>query len=883
MPRRLRAGFLSLPEKGPDPSLDNGNIVSEVGPPETVFLDCYNKDFLCYNLRKHRKYRTPMHVFGKMYLGGAYSAFTPDIVTLPAVGTRNVINPLLTPEQIRLISMYRYVNGDVYWIIHVPAPLGVGVLIEVFAPELDSSTTTRSVRFRPSGVTTIAVSCPWSNDLTMVPTGSGRVGQSGGALGIRIVEDNTTDQVNTPLNITLYCCVTSVVCTSKIVDDFEGNRLAAFNFTPQPDPPTPEVSAFVEHGDDEEKPSAEVTAEGVAELHEQNVIDDTPASEIAVPAEEPVGKPTVPKGSRSTKNQTGIPGARWIEAMTFTIGPNNFLVWQNLTLDPRNLTARGENISLAYRRNVWVSGSEKAGYARTLKTKIIITRPPSISGVIEVQDSRNNSSRYLVEFGGNVEVDLMLRNHAGVAPQARPRYYNNRFVRTDEAQVDWRYRVTGFNRTSDIADVSVRVLVRQGNAYFDVPTKPRPQATTLGWLVEEFKEFTEKKDLQYLAGEEIRGFIEHGDEDNGNFRAILNAPRILNTMARDDQGNNNYDSEQFVTAEAGEGGYYGETNPGGAFNEDIDQDNFAVEIWRGMLPVGAITTIPLNLSLVEDESGTGGLSTIAQKFQRFAHVVASKEGNLGPQIGSYTIDCRLPTTIAGQISHVSLPGDMLDEAAVFAFGLGDILSMATSALQAVGGPALSAGISAGRAIFDVIKSIGGKTSEQSNSDTANMPSLSGPIDISRFVNLLKPVLTNELADPTFGALLVQARDFIDSAGIPLTEIPARVWARMNDAQVERSVFDRLLTPSNTMVNEVRIPYDRWSYLVDLFGSHPNTFKPGTHQNTCWLKFMSLVRKHAMKQSVTSLSLKEILEYEVSEEDADAIDSILVSKRLTLLP
>jgi hypothetical protein len=755
------------------------------------------------------------------------------------------------------MKMYRNCQADFLWIVHIPSPIGVGVLVEVFAPEMDLRTKTRSVRFRPAGVNTVAFYVPWSNDLSMVRQDTGRVGQSGGAITIRVVEDNTTDQVNTPLLVTVYQATINVKVTSKIPSTEEYESIEGLNFIPQAGPT--DTGIFTEHGGDE--PTVEVQAEGVGNIAEQIELDATPASELAPETERPTAKTSIPKGSRSTRNQTGLPNTRWFEAQVFTAGTDALLSWQNLTIDPYNLTTRGENISKAYRRNVWVSGASKAGYVRTLKSKIIVARPPSVSGVLEFQDSRNDSSRYLVEFGGNVEIDLVPRHFSGATIQARPRYYNNRYLRTDEAMVDWRYRVTGFNRTADTADVSVRLLLKVGDSYFDVPTKPRAQTGVLGWLVDQFRDFVERKDLQILAGEAIEGFVEHGD----------------------DEGENTFESSDKVAPFAGEGSYEGEINYGGAFDEDLDQDDFAVEIWSGNLPVGEVVAIPLNLSVAPDLAGAGGLSTIAQKFERNAHVIPTGEGNLGPSIGFYTIETRLPATISGQISHVSLPGDMTDDAAAFAFGLGSILSMATSALQAVGGPTLSAGITAGRAIFDVIKNIGGRIVNTSNSDSANQPSASGPIDVSRFINFLKPILENEIEDPTFGSLLVQARDFIGYDGAEITQIPARIWARMNKSMVERSLFDRLITPENTMVNEILIPYDRWGHIVDLFGGHPNTFKAGTHQNACWLKFISVIRKEALKSEVTTLSLKQILEYEVTEEDELAIATIMRNKQLTLLP
>lgn len=856
MPRRICAGFSTLVSNSKDPSLDDGNIISEVGLPHLIKFDVYtDKPILTYFLRPQKPLRIPGHVFGKMMLGDAYAALVPRIVAQPAVGTSIVLQPTVTQEQNDLISHYKTIRAHCLWIIHVPAPLGVGVFLEVYAPEIDPRTKTRGLKWKPAGVNTIAVMAPWSNDLTVVDRKVGRVGQSGGAIVIRTIEDNTTETVNTPLNITVYQATLGVVCTGKVQSD-EMYSIPGLRFIDATPPATSETITL--HGDDEGQ-STEVNAEGIADLPEQVAPEVTPATVLTPEVEKHVGEPKTLVSSRKTaKPQQGAVGTKWFEAEAIIVGGSDLLTWKNMSIDPAKLGRKGENISLAYKRNVWVTGSNASGYVKTLQIKAVIARSPQISGLIEMVDSRNDSNRYLVEFGGNVEFPLAPAKFTGSALTSRPRYYNNHFLRTDEAQVEWKYRVTGFNRTSDIADVKVRMLVKSGNAVFDVPTKPRPTPPpAFMWLVELMEQKCFEKDM-YLLGIEPQAVITlHGDDG---------------------------DVDDYVTPFAGSEPYMGETNEAGSFDEDLDQDSFAVEVWNGDLPAdGNIQTIPLNMALIEDLSGTGGMSTIAQKFERNAHVIPKGEGNLGPSVGHYVIELRLPTSISGQISHVSLPGDMTDEAAVFAFGLGDILSLATTALQAVGGPTVSAGIAAGRAVWSGIKAIGGLISGASKGEAANPPALAGPIDVSRFMEFLKPIAQNELANPTFGNLLVQARDFIGANGNPLESVPARIWAMMQNTGIERSLIDRFVSPSETMVNEVYIPYDRIPYIVDRFGCHKDTFKPGTFQNNCWYKFMSVVRQKIGKTDCLSISIKEVLDYQVTEQDKIVLDSFMESKDFVFSP
>lgn len=851
MPRCVRTGFTSLAKALPDKNLDTGDIVSEVGEPILIKVPAWNDPIVVYELRKRRKLRLPTFMFGKQRIGNAYSAFLPRVISAPPVGTHSIVDPVVTPEQAELIKHYRSINAHVIWIVHVPSPLGVGILLEAYCPEIDKDTKTRGVRFKPAGVNTIAFACPWSSDLTYVNQNAGRKGQSGGSLCIRTIEDNTNESVNTPLNITLYQAVVGINTAGKIPRGDVGVSIPGLNFTPVEVPAPPRV--VIEHGADDSETSNEVNAEGGAELVKQTTQEGV-AQDLAIEAEKPAA--AVKKvDARGNNKQQATAAARWFEADLVTVNSDVLLEWKNITLDPSKFSRKGENISKAYYRNVWACGSMQKGYATSLLTKWIPVRPPSISGTIEIQDSRNDSSRHLVEFGGNVEVSLIPEVQSSYTEPTRPRYHNNRWFRTNEGKCVARYRLVAFNRNADTADIKLRVLVRAGGVIFDVPTKPRPEANpATAWLVEFFEKWTEEKDIEVLSD---RTVYEHGfdDEKDGDYFA----PEASNVE------------------------YDGEVNPGAALDEELEQDDFPVQVWEGVLPNnGGIVTVPLNLSVAEDLSGNGGVSTIAQKFERNAHVVPTEAGDMGPRLGNYVIELRLPTTISGNISHVSLSGDMSDEAVALAFGLGDILSMATSAIQAVGGPTVSAGIAAGRALFNAVKAIGGKLVNKSNSEAAEQPMLAGPIDVSRFINFIKPIAQNETLDPTFGSLLMQARDFIASDGNALAGIPARVWAQMS-SKVERQLFDRVVTPVGSVENEIYLPYDRYSYIIERFGAHSQTFVEGTHQNLCWKKFMIFLKFKANKRGVTSLKLSDILNYQLTNQDELEIRKMLSAKKFEFEP
>jgi hypothetical protein len=851
MPRRVRAGLITLLSNSEDESLTNGNIVSEVGDPKMIRLACYERPFLTFQLRAARKQKMASHMFGKLSLGEAFSAMIPRIFPAPAVGATLVIDPVVTPQQASIAGLYENIAADFVYILHVASPLGAAIALEVFAPESDRNTKTRGVRWRPAGQNSIAVMLPWSSDISTVKRATGRVGQSGGSIIIRTFEDNSQISVNTPLNITVFSAVINIRCNSLIRNDLSGT-IPGLNFIPVP---APEIN-FEQQAD---SGTIEVNAEGAADLPEQ-IAPDGPEATLTTEVEKPQSTPTKPdaKAKVTRKPQAGVTNSKWVEGPGFTIGAANFLVWQELYFDPYTSNSNGESLSRPYRRNVWVTGSTNKGYLTTLRCKIMISKPPSISGVIEISDSRNNSSSYYVAIGGNVELDLIPENYSGSPSMSRPRYWTSPFLRTDEAGCRIRYRIIAFNRTTDIADVQVRVLWKLGSSQFHVPTKPRPTTNNLVALYRE-----------------IRGEIDYEQQcDISSDQLINKMAQGIDNMTFVGGEDNDADNEDYITSAAGESGFSGVVDLEDNFNEDLDQDDFGTLVWKGMLPNNGRVVIPLNLAVIQDLEGGGGLSVIAEKFERNAHICPTSEGAMGPSVGAYTIETRLPTDMAGNISHVLLPGDMSDEAALFAFDLSNILSIATGALQAVGGPLMSAAISTGRMLFNKIQSIGGKESQNNNTATANPPSLSGSLDLSRFMSFLKPNAVNEALDPTMPSLLVQAQDFINSSGIDVAEIPARLWAKMGSAGIERQLWDRLIAPQNTMINEVYICKDRYPYIIERFGSHKSTFIKGSYQNECFVRFLAQMRKNGLTPTSPNVTIKGVLEYTPTQAEYEACDQIL---------
>jgi len=578
--------------------------------------------------------------------------------------------------------------------------------------------------------------------------------------------------------------------------------------------------------------NTEVQAEGATTLVDTkaaNVVELTPQKDAPLPQEP---KPGAGK-AQTKRNQTGAINARFTPVTRITAGEAATLTWSSITIDPYTFTARGESFNLAWKRNLWQGGSQSMGYLTGLQLQIVITRPPQISGMLEFKDStRGASTRYHVDFGGRVEFPVMTNV---IANPVRPRHWNTPVVRTNEAGVVVRYRPVAFNRTADIAEVKVNVFARPGHATFHTPIKPKPRGTS----------------------------------------AFAELARDLSVVVQES------DDDPHLAPEAG-----GEPEEG-AFDtyyqdDDIDQDHYWIRVWQGNLTPGTTVAVPLNLSVIQDVSDPGtDETTINQKFERFAHVMPMEEhdGDLGPTIGEYVIHTRLPTGVAASLAHVCLPDDLSDEVALRMFGLSSLLSIATSALSSVGGPVLSGLVSTVPKLIGNIAGglLGGKPadSQPASNESAIPASVGGKIPLARFIQFLKPVAQNLITDPTFSTLAMEIFDLLSNDSTrAITSIPAAVFIKMR-GRVERSLFNRTITPLSSISNQTVIPFDRFSYIVEEFGRSEATTMVGTRQNRYFKKFMGSI---VNRRNTPSISLSEIEAYELTEEEDRAVQDLLESQR-----
>ena len=378
------------------------------------------------------------------------------------------------------------------------------------------------------------------------------------------------------------------------------------------------------------------------------------------------------------------------------------------------------------------------------------------------------------------------------------------------------------------------VFVKAGGVTHDVPTKPYPVTNSrFEGFIQSFEEYLEKHEERFQQNLKIALTYESEGMEDVN--------------------------EQYMAPQAGEDGFLG--NVVLQDNDDpLEQDEFPTEVFNGKIPLEQIFVLPMNLQSLVDLSGNNGLSVISERFNRFAQIIPSKGGSLGPKIGKYIMDMRMPTSIAGNVEHVFIPGDMIEEAAVMAFGLSTILGMATSALSAFGGPLVSGIIETGRNLLGNLIGLGGKPTDKTNNTT----SIVGDIELSRFMNFLKPAAINELVDPVNGALALKIRDVLSSGAGVLNELPARIWATMQGAGVERELFDRLILPSTSQ--RILIPLNRLPYILRLFSTHPSTFVEGSHQRACLAKLLKHLSTRIQSASYMCFDLQEVLQETVSEEE-----------------
>lgn len=499
----------------------------------------------------------------------------------------------------------------------------------------------------------------------MIGSDAPRDGQSGGSIVIQTIEDNSIETLNTPLMATIWCCVHGVNMTGYALigdDPVDYPALAAKPVTSTPPPVEPEINVLRWNADDEA--TNEVTAEGGAVASEVEDIG-VPANPLEPMPEAETTQPILPhpKAAKS-KHDTGHLGTKWIEYQTIALTSADIGQWKNLIVDPYTISTKGECFNLPWKRNVWTSGQRLDGVVHTVVVQFNIARSPQVSGVLLVKDSSQATYQYLVQFGEKVEIPMIPINFNGnrVTTGVRPRYYNNNWLRTNEAKGELVYKLISFNRTSDIADVNVKVAIRPGYSMFQVPRKPKKRTAAL--MAEDFQSLIESISRVEILQQNTDDLPEMklGIAETNPSSFITPFPAIQGEAVT-------------LHEELGD-------------DECIELDEFPIQCFNGILTKDTVLEIPLNLPAIAD-TFTQDENAITQKFQRFGHIIPKTGGAYGPVVGNYTIKSRLPTGIAAEIQHVCLPGDMADQSMILIFGLDSIVNIAGGVLSSIGGPLIN--------------------------------------------------------------------------------------------------------------------------------------------------------------------------------------------------
>ncbi|APG78006.1 hypothetical protein 3 [Hubei odonate virus 7] len=782
-------GIPTNPEE--DYQIENGGISnSEVGFAETVMTQF--GPLQAFKMRGERPQKFPNHLFGKINLGSTFSEFSVRVFDLPAAGGELRIEPECTTFQKYIMDQCQSSCADGLIILLLDEPFGGSQLIEIYCPEIDTTSKTRGLRWKPSIQAAVCLRIPFSSDIRYrapLPNDAKRPGFPGLGIVLRVLEDSSTEKVVKPLKLTVFSCVDHVTAVAYR----PGSSFETFTSLPthlQSSLIAPEPSLQRVEMDQGSNEGVGATGDGDVqappEVIQQESPEDPPVKET-VPIEKTIKVSSSPMGKRTARPNAGEIANRWISYKDFSIDSTELsLIWKSITIDPYNLKAGGDSISRMFRRNVWVSGSSKElGYMTGLRIRIVTNKPPHLSGTIEFSTVRNGGTqRILHKIGSASEFELMFDTHRYIGTNPRQyRSLNSPWVRTNQSGSNLGYRVISFNRSDESSGIRAQVFIAPGSLNVQTPTRPRPKPTS-----------TLAEVLSVLDGNLEVNIAEMGIEDQLGPSPVL-------------------------------GSEPGEVSFGDADSEEIDQDSFWVRMPDVMLGNGETTMVDMNLAKIQDQFGFSGNNSITEKFERYANLIPRMQGPFGPVIGEYKLVPRLPTGITGNIAHVCLPGDMNTDVATMIFGLDSILGIAGSALASIGGPLINSVVSTvgniarpilGDGLVDTAQGLvsgilGGlgqsPPQEAPAATTAAPPSIGGDIPISRDREYIKMIDATEGESPGFGKLLIQLLDMVTDSGVaPSTlKIPVQVYAKLK-AATERNLIDRSYQISQSSRNELMIEY-----------------------------------------------------------------------------
>lgn len=211
---------------------DSEYYISEVGKP--VLIESWFKGGVGgFNLRssKIKPKNRSRTTYRNLYSQHGLSRPISKIETLPAAGTRLLIQPQVSAFADTMMKEFYHTRADVTYFLYVPIPLGMSLTLRVSVPEIDETTATRGVIWKTGGCNFMAVHVGWHATVPILRNNVPPKGHPGLSLYIETIADNSSADVSKPYQI----YVTSYVHNFELfgaLGEAVKDPPASFKFTP---------------------------------------------------------------------------------------------------------------------------------------------------------------------------------------------------------------------------------------------------------------------------------------------------------------------------------------------------------------------------------------------------------------------------------------------------------------------------------------------------------------------------------------------------------------------------------------------------------------------------------------------------------------------------
>jgi hypothetical protein len=783
--------------------------------------------FALYDLRKPRKDKMPFVKPGKAYVGDTLSTFIPRYLAVPVVGTDVNLPARWNRFQENLATSWECIRGDAIYIITVECPIGVALILEASVYMTDLKTKVRGVRWKPHVTPSIAFRVPYESLLSMQHRDYQPPGNSGLNLKITTVEDNSTEEAVAPLNMLVHNAFVNMTMYGWLQIDTDGidiTKSLSFNPMVSQDYNGDVIGLIDEprYVSWEADVATPVTGEDASVIPLTAAVEDPKLTAQAVKVEN-VPKVKTKAPVKTSRSPVANLNTKWQHFKDISVGIEEINKIVSVDIMSKDLTAKGENLDKTLKRFIWFSGDLGCdGIPMSLRIRALVTKPVQIAGLLQYQVGERPMQIVYQRIGGDaVEFDIpqfYWTPNNSIGKPSNPREWVMPWIRTKDFRASFKVTVLNANRTSSIKNVQVKLFYKPGPIKFQTPTKPRkptPRAklplTIRPFTNEEVEDDDTFMDTIYdlIDGWSVREFQSDfgGTMTDGNRDdQFYEIPEYLTAV---DHIFNEDGTDREVAPSGTQGTESGLMNDDGFEEEDLEQQNFYVELnsvnlkpsgtWSSVGGSGP-TVIPLELPLIADRfsndvgAGKAGFdhNIISELFERYAHIVPTGHGQLGPVIGHYTIQVNAPTNTRARLAHVCLPSDMEDDMMMIRFGLGSIMGLATTAVSTIGGMLKSGAVSSIlKGAGDVVSSIlGGSTAGEAVSEIV------GPLHLDRIVQFVKNVgMAGILGSSPWPKLILQ---LLDSENLPDKGISIHPGISMDCFKVARAVFETLVTPASFM-------------------------------------------------------------------------------------